>query len=199
MKYPEILDVSNVDEWKEKYLRKEFKSFEWDLMVNHPVPDVFEIAMFSEEFSDKFVENLQNLSFLQEKKWDTNINYLSLTNLGFDEFYTHLIRDYGYKIVQHFWHIHGQKWQNMNVSSAVVKMEPGQDLRLHHDFINITMVCQLYSNSEGGEFYFEKYEKKINLKQGHLYIFPGQITHRYGIRLVKNESKYFIKSYCNAS
>jgi predicted 2-oxoglutarate/Fe(II)-dependent dioxygenase YbiX len=87
----------------------------------------------------------------------------------------------------------------MNVDSAVVKMEPGQDLRLHHDFINITMVCQLDGNSEGGEFYFEKYGEKINLKQGHLYIFPGQITHRYGIRLVKNEPKYFIKSYCNAS
>lgn len=199
MKYPEILDVSNVDEWKEKYLRKEFKSFEWDLMVNHPVPDVFEIAMFTEEFSDKLVENIQNLSFLQQKKWETDINYISLTSLGFDTFYTHLVRDYAYKIVQHFWHIHGQKWQNMNVNSAVVKMEPGQDLRLHHDFINITMICQLDGNSEGGEFYFEKYGEKINLKQGHLYIFPGQITHRYGIRLVKNEPKYFIKSYCNAS
>jgi hypothetical protein len=188
-----------VDEWKEKYLRKEFKSFEWDLMVNEPVADVFEIAMFTEEFSDKMVENVQNLSFLKQKKWETEVNSLSLTNLGFDEFYTHLIRDYAYKIVQHFWHIHGQKWQNMNVDSSVVKMESGQDLRLHHDFTNITMVCQLDNNSKGGEFYFEKYGEKIELKQGHLYIFPGQITHRYGIRLVKNEPKYFIKSYCNAS
>ena len=199
MKYPEILDVSKVDEWKEKYLRKEFKSFEWDLMVNEPVSDGFEIAMFTEDFCDQLIENVRELSFMKEKKWDSTLNYLSLTNLGFDDFYTHLVRDYAYKIIQHFWHIHGQKWQNMNVESVIIRMDEGQDLRLHHDFINITMVCQLDSDSEGGDFYFDKYNQKVKLKQGHLYIFPGQITHRYGIKYIKNNPKYFIKSYCNAS
>ena len=71
------------------------------------------------------------------------------------------MRDYAYKIIQHFWHIHGQKWQNMNVESVIIRMDEGQDLRLHHDFINITMVCQLDNNSEGGDFYFDKYNQKV--------------------------------------
>lgn len=199
MKYPEILDMSNMDEWKEKYLRKELKSFEWDLMVNEPVPDVYEIPIFSEEFVQKLIENVKDLSFSETKQWDTDIKFIPLVNIGFNDFYIHLIRDYAYKIVQHFWHIHGQKWQNMNADSSIVKMDIGQDLRLHHDFNNITMVCQLDENSNGGEFFFEKYKSLLKLKPGSLYIFPGQITHRYGIRLVKDNPKYFIISYCNAS
>lgn len=199
MKYPEILDMSNMDEWKEKYLRKELKSFEWDLMVNEPVPDVYEIPIFSEEFVQKLIENVKDLSFSETKQWDTDIKFIPLVNIGFNDFYIHLIRDYAYKIVQHFWHIHGQKWQNMNADSSIVKMDVGQDLRLHHDFNNITMVCQLDENSNGGEFFFEKYKSLLKLKPGSLYIFPGQITHRYGIRLVKDNPKYFIISYCNAS
>lgn len=199
MKYPEILDMSNMDEWKEKYLRKELKSFEWDLMVNEPVPDVYEIPIFTEEFVQKLIENVQDLSFSETKQWDTDIKFMPLVNIGFNDFYLHLIRDYAYKIIQHFWHIHGQKWQNMNADSSIVKMDVGQDLRLHHDFNNITMVCQLDENSNGGEFFFEKYKSLLKLKPGSLYIFPGQITHRYGIRLVKDNPKYFIISYCNAS
>jgi hypothetical protein len=199
MKYPEILNLSDIDIWKEKYLRKEFKSFEWDLMVNEPVADVFEIPIFSDDFIEKLVENVKSSSYTQTFKWDSTINYIPLETIGFNDFYVHLIRDYAYKIVQHFWHIHGQKWQNMDADNSIVKMEVGQDLRLHHDFNNITMVCQLDTNSEGGEFYFEKYKTVLKLKPGSLYIFPGQITHRYGIRLVKTNPKYFIMSYCNAS
>lgn len=199
MKYPQILDVSDISVWKENYLRKEFKSFEWDLMVNEVAPDVLEVAMFSEDFCDKLLENIHNLTFLSEKKWESDYNYLSLINLGFDQFYTHLIRDYAYKIIQHFWHIHGKKWENMNVNSSIIRMNQGQDLRLHHDFTNIITICQLDNNSTGGEFYFDKYNEKIQLKQGHLYIFPGQITHRYGIKYIENNPKYFIKSHCNAS
>ena len=196
MKYPEILDSTNVDEWKEKYLRKEFKSFEWDLMVNKPIPDVFEIAMFNEEFCEKLIRNIQTNIFKPVEKWNSNLHTLPLDIIGFDQMYTHLVRDYGYKIIQHFWQINGQKWQNMDVDSSIFRMDKGDDLRLRHDFKNITMVCQLDSDSEGGEFYFEKYNKRIHLKQGHLYIFPGQITHRYGIRPIQKNSKYFIKSYC---
>ena len=33
MKYPEIFDFTNLEEWKLKYLRKEILSGEWDLMT----------------------------------------------------------------------------------------------------------------------------------------------------------------------
>ena len=63
MKYPEIYDWSDVEQWQEKYLRKELKSGEWDLMLNEPCPDVLEIPFFTEEFCDKLVDNLSEISW----------------------------------------------------------------------------------------------------------------------------------------
>ena len=69
MKYPEIFDFSNLDQWKEKYLTKEVLSKEWDLMTQEILPDVIEVPFFTEEFCDKFIENIKDFCvYILEKK-----------------------------------------------------------------------------------------------------------------------------------
>ena len=65
MKYPEIFETENLDLWFEKYLTKQAKSRESDLMVTEELPDVFSIPFFTQEFCDKFVENIKDLQFNQ--------------------------------------------------------------------------------------------------------------------------------------
>ena len=59
MVYPEIYDISNYDEWKKKFARKEIVTNEWDLICNEVATDIFEIPMFTSEYCDKLVENLK--------------------------------------------------------------------------------------------------------------------------------------------
>ena len=59
MVYPEIYDISNYDEWKKKFVRKEIVTNEWDLICNEVASDIFEIPMFTSEYCDKLVENLK--------------------------------------------------------------------------------------------------------------------------------------------
>lgn len=59
VKYPDIYDISNYDEWKKKFVRKEILTNEWDLICNEVSTDIFEIPMFTSEYCDKLVENLK--------------------------------------------------------------------------------------------------------------------------------------------
>ena len=100
-------------------------------------------------------------------------------------------------MMHHFWKVAGRGFREMEVSSELVTLEKGDDIRLHHDFVSITKLIKLDKNENGGELYFDKYQCSIKPKQGYMYIFPGQITHRYGVRMVKKgEIKYMI-NYCN--
>jgi hypothetical protein len=74
-------------------------------------------------------------------------------------------------------------------------MKEGQDIRLHHDYVDITCYIKFDSKSKGGEFVYPKYNSIIEPKQGHLYMFPGQITHRYGIKLISKGERYNLFSY----
>jgi len=197
MKYPEIFEIESFENWAEKYITKEARSLEWDLMVSEDLPDVLSIPFFTTEFCDKFVENIKDEQFHQFNRWGTSTDVLSLDRLNLMELFLFLITEYAYPMVNHFWKIHGKKWEKMNIDPQILKFRPNQDLRLHHDFCSMTMSCLLNDDSQGGEILFEKYGT-INMIQGHLYIFPGQITHRYGMKRVKDKDRYILNTYCYA-
>ena len=73
MKYPEIFDTEDFDSWKEKYLRKELLSMEWDLMLREPYSDVFEVPFFTQEFCDKFIENMETFEMDEINRWGTTM------------------------------------------------------------------------------------------------------------------------------
>jgi hypothetical protein len=59
----------------------------------------------------------------------------------------------------------------------------------------MTCYIKLASNSKGGVFVYPNSNSIIEPKQGHLYMFPGQITHRYGIKLKSKGARYNLFSY----
>lgn len=198
MKYPEVFDIEIIEDWVQSFLTKEVRSEEWDLMVTEELPDVFSIPFFTTEFCDKFVSNIKELKYHQFNRWGTPTDVISLDRLELMDLSLHLVTNYLWQICQHFWRVNGKKWEEMNIDPQVLRFSPDQDLRLHHDFCNITMTCLLDDESEGGELVFPKYGT-LKMKQGRFYIFPGQITHRYGMRKIKYKNRYLLNIYCYAS
>jgi len=197
MKYPEIFDFSDMDAWKLKYLRKELLSNEWDLMVTKPIDDVFEIPFFTQEFCDKFVENIQDSDWVGIDRWGTKVDAIHAKDFYFDNVIKMLVADYVFSITYHFWRTEGKRWKEIKSDNLILKLNKNQDIRLHHDFVNITTFTKMDSNSTGGELVFPKYDGIINPVQGHIYIFPGQITHRYGVRNISEGERYYMVSYLN--
>jgi hypothetical protein len=197
MKHPEIFDFTNVERWKNLCMRKEAISKEWDLMVNNPCTDVLEIPFFTEEFCDKFLENIEDEEVTVNNKWGSMLKTYTFNGHSFYQDYYDVIEEYGFEMMHHFWKVAGRGFREMDVKSELITLEKGDDIRLHHDFVNITKLIKFDKNENGGELYFDKYQCLIKPKQGYMYIFPGQITHRYGVRMVKNGNIKYMINYCN--
>ena len=196
MKYPEIFNTEDFDAWKEKYLRKELMSMEWDLMLREPYDDIFEVPFFTQEFCDKFIENMETFEMDEINRWGTTMLGVYAENIDFKETILKLVSEYIFSIAGHEWHTYGKKWQEMDVDSTILTMREGQELRPRHDFVSISNYIRLDSDSTGGELLFTKKGNVINPVQGNLYMFPGQITHRYGIKRVKSGTRVFLMNYC---
>ena len=196
MKYPEIFDTEDFEAWKLKYLRKELLSMEWDLMLREPYTDIFEVPFFTQEFCDKFIENMETFEMDEINRWGTTMMGVYLADIGFKETMQKLISEFIYSMSGHEWHTYGKKWEEMNVESMVLTMREGQDMRPRHDFVSISTYTRFDSDSTGGELLFTKKGDVINPVQGNLYMFPGQITHRYGIKRVKSGTRVFLMNYC---
>ncbi len=196
MRYPEIFETKDFDAWKEKYLRKELLSMEWDLMLREPFDDVFEVPFFTQEFCDKMVENLKSIPHDEIERWGTNMMGVLLEDINLKETMQLLVSQYVYSISGHEWHTYGKKWEEMNIESMILTMEEGQDLRPHHDFVSISNYIRLDNDSKGGEIVFTKNAHVLEPIQGNLYMYPGQITHRYGIRRIKEGRRIFLMNYC---
>tara|TARA_R110000803_G_scaffold6730_1_gene21657 strand:- start:1750 stop:2349 length:600 start_codon:yes stop_codon:yes gene_type:complete len=196
MLYPEIFDTKDYDAWKRKYLRKELLSKEWDLMLREPFSDFFEVPFFTEEFCDKFIINMEDIKLKPIDRWGTEMNGTNLENIRLMDTMKKLVEEFCHSIASHEWHTYGKKWQEMNISSMLLTMDENQDLRPRHDFVSISNYIRLDNDSEGGELVFTKSGNVINPKKGHLLIFPGQVTHRYGIRKIKKGKRVFLMNYC---
>ena len=197
-KFPDMFDVTDKESWKSKNIRKEFLSQEWDMMVQEIAPDLFEFPFLNVDFCDNFVSVLKESKWDQINRWGTPVYSDNLKTFNLDEMMTHLVHEYVFGIVQKEWHLEGQKWKSLQPDNNIMKLVEGQDIRMHHDYVHISLYCQLDGNSKGGELIFDKYGKTITPKQGYMYMYPGQLTHRYGIKRVSKGDNYFLMSYCTS-
>jgi hypothetical protein len=195
--YPDLFDVSDIDVWKNRNIRKEFLSYEWDMMVQEVAPDVFEFPLFNNKFCDDFVKVLKTINWDQVNRWGTPVDSSNLKVFGLNDVMIHIVHDYIFSIVQKEWHLEGKKWQLMQPDNNILKLKDGQEMRMHHDYNHISLYCKLDSDSGGGELVFDKYNEVINPKQGYVYMYPGQITHRYGMRRVEGD-RHFLMTYCTS-
>ncbi len=196
--YPDMFDDSDFDLWKSRNIRKEFLSYEWNMMVQEVAPDVFEFPFFNTKFCDNLVEILKSINWDQVNRWGTPVFSTNLKKFNLEKIMTHLVHDYIFSIVQKEWHLEGKKWKLLQPDNNVLKLQQGQEIRAHHDDVHISMYCKLDDNSEGGDLVFEKYGKTIAPKQGYIYMYPGQITHRYGMKRVDKNDRYFLMTYCTS-
>ena len=145
-----------------------------------------------------FLENVKDEKLVVGNKWGSLLKTYEFNNHSFYQDYYDVIEEYGFEMMNHFWGVAGRGFRQMNVKSELLTFDKGDDIRLHHDFFNITKLIKFDKNEDnGGEIYFDKYQCTINPKQGHMYIFPGQITHRYGVKMVKEGSVKYMINYCN--
>ena len=196
--YPDMLDDSDFNLWKSRNIRKEFLSYEWNMMVQEVAPDVFEFPFFNTKFCDDLVEILKTINWDQVNRWGTPVFSTNLKKFNLEKIMTHLVHDYIFSIVQKEWHLEGKKWKLLQPDNNVLKLQEGQEIRMHHDDVHISMYCKLDDESKGGDLVFEKYGKTIVPKQGYIYMYPGQITHRYGMKRVDKNDRYFLMTYCTS-
>jgi hypothetical protein len=196
--YPDMFDDSDFDLWKSRNIRKEFLSYEWNMMVQEVAPDVFEFPFFNTKFCDNLVEILKTINWDQVNRWGTPVFSTNLKKFNLEKIMTHLVHDYIFSIVQKEWHLEGKKWKLLQPDNNVLKLQEGQEIRMHHDDVHISMYCKLDDDSKGGDLVFEKYGKTIVPKQGYIYMYPGQITHRHGMKIVDKNDRYFLMTYCTS-
>lgn len=185
LKYPEIYDISEIDKWISTYVRKELVTTEWDLISNEVAPDVYQIPFFTEEFCDKLVENS-----IEEKGQQITLWGHEAEEIGINDSIHEVIKNlFVTKLVHaffHHWSIDLPTFQRLELVNRYFRLQKNQDLRPRHDSSIITCYIKLDSDSEGGELYFPKYNYTLKPKQGHIYFFPGRVTHRYGINFIKS-------------
>jgi hypothetical protein len=185
MKYPEIYNTEDIEVWKQTYMRKEILTSEWDLICHEVSTDVFEIPTLTNEFCDKFVENNKEVEGESIMLWGNSCDDVKYPS-SFDEIMVGIVRDNIINALHHLWTIDVPSFQKMTLDNHLVRFNKNQDLRVRHDSCLITSYMKMDSDSTGGELFFPKYDFTLKPKQGHLYFFPGRLTHRYGINLIKS-------------
>jgi hypothetical protein len=185
MKYPEIYNIEDIEVWKQTYMRKEILTNEWDLICHEVSTDVFEIPTLTNEFCDKFVEDNKEVEGEAIMLWGNSCDDVKYPS-NFDEIMVGIIRDNVINALHHLWTIDVPSFQKMTLDNHLVRFNKNQDLRVRHDSCLITCYMKMDSDSTGGELFFPKYDFTLKPKQGHLYFFPGRLTHRYGINLIKS-------------
>ena len=183
-KYPELFDQKDMEKWNSNFLRKEIISEEWDLILWEVGPDIYEVPMFTSEFCDKFLDNFSNIKGDQIKAWNHDCEFINIEP-EIIRVISNIITKLGYNAMSHVWKVPPNTFSTLREKYSYVRFKKNQDLRIRHDSFMITGLVRFDENSDGGELYFPKYDYTLNPNQGSLYFFPGRITHRYGINLVK--------------
>lgn len=184
--YPEILDLSDIESWVQKYLRKEVLTKEWDLSLWEISQDIFEIPLFTPEFCDKFVMNCEDNSSEIIEHWGHKCERVESPS-ELKQIMDFIIEKFMVDAFYHVWKVDTNSVKKMDWIHSYLRFYKNQDLRIRHDETFITIYMNFDSSLKGGDLFFPKYDFTLTPKQGHAYFYPGRLTHRYGITMVKSE------------
>ena len=200
---PPILDTKDWESWKNKYLYKTTLSKQWDLLVDEPIPFVYNIPLFNEKFCKEAIELAESLDAWTENRHDNYpTNDVLLPELGLDDIYNRLLQEFVYPLCIYKYSLEGKGWDNMVSENFLARYSTDKQpsLALHHDFSNISAVVTLNEEFDGGGTYFPYFKETLNPSRiGTLSIHPGQITHRHGGRPIYSGKRYIIVSFMRNS
>lgn len=196
--YP-ILDTSDWEAWKEKYINLSVSKHEFDLMVSDRGDNVFEFPLFTPQFCREAIalaESKDNWTIDRHEFYPTND--VLLQDIGLDEIYNRVLDEVVRPLAIHLWNLEGEAWHGFSNENFMARYttERQSHLSLHHDRSHLTMVIKLNNEFGGGGTWFPQYQKLSNPEQvGTAVLHPGMITHRHGARPITNGKRYIIVSF----
>ena len=194
-----LLDTSDWEAWKQRWLSYEALTKEWDLIVDEPIMNVFTFPLFNEDFCKKVIEYAND-----KDEWETDrhdyyptIDVL-LEKIGLDEAYARVLKEYADECAIHMWGLEGKNWRNLKSENFMIKYteEKQGHLSLHHDYSDLSYVVALNEDYKGGGTYFLRQKALHKGKTGHISLHPGAISHKHGGRPVHKGERYIIVSFC---
>lgn len=197
--YYEVLDDSDWEAWKSKYINLTLLKGEYDLMVDDLGDNIFEFPLFTERFCKEIVSLAE-----AENKWTEDRHEYYPTNdvlcedLGLQEIYQRVINEIVCPLCIHIWDLQSSTWSDMPAENFVVRYTTVKQshLSLHHDSSDITMVVKLNDEFDGGGTWFPRSKILANPERvGTASIHPGQITHKHGARPIYSGKRYVLISF----
>jgi hypothetical protein len=197
--YFEILDDSDWDAWKEKYVNMSLAKGEYDLMVSDRGDNVYEFPLFTPKFCAEAIalaEAKDEWTIDRHEYYPTND--VLLQEIGLDDIYNRVLDEVVRPLAIHLWNLEGEAWDKFSNENFMARYTTNRQshLSLHHDRSHLTMVIKLNDEFSGGGTWFPKYQKLSNPKEiGTAVLHPGMITHRHGARPITLGSRYITVSF----
>ena len=203
MEYYEILDVSDWDAWKAKYLNHTMAKGEYDLMLDDLGNNIYEFQLFTEKFCREAIalaESMDKWTLDRHEFYPTND--VLLNEIGLDEIYNRVIAEVISPLCIHIWTLEGEGWSPLKSENFLARYTTDRQshLALHHDYSHITMVVKLNDAFEGGGTWFPKYKTLSNpARIGTATLHPGFVTHLHGARPIYSGKRYICVSFMQNS
>lgn len=197
--YFEILDTTDWDGWKLKYVNQSMLKGEYDLMVDDIGHNVFEFPLFTEKFCKEAIalsEALNKWTIDRHEFYPTND--VLLQDIGLQDAYHQVLKEVVYPLCIHLWTLEGKGWDNMFSENFLARYTTDRQshLSLHHDFSHVTMVVKLNDEFDGGGTWFPKYNLLSNPERvGVATLHPGMVTHLHGARPIYAGKRYICVSF----
>lgn len=197
--YFEILDTSDWEAWKEKYINHTLSKGEYDLMIDDIGHNVYEFQLFTEKFCKEAIalaEAKDNWTIDRHEFYPTND--VLLQDIGLQDIYHRVLKEVVYPLCIHIWTLEGHGWSDMFSENFLARYTTDRQshLSLHHDFSHVTMVVKLNDEFEGGGTWFPKYNLLSNPKRvGTATLHPGMVTHLHGARPIYSGKRYICVSF----
>ena len=197
--YFEILDDSDWELWKSKYLNHTLSKGEYDLMIDDIGNNIYEFPLFTDKFCKEAValaETLDKWTLDRHEFYPTND--VLLPEIGLNKIYSRVLQEVVYPICIHLWRLDGHGWLTMFSENFMARytMDRQSHLSLHHDFSHVTMVVKLNDEFDGGGTWFPKYKTLSNpRKVGTATLHPGMVTHLHGARPITAGKRYVCVSF----
>jgi hypothetical protein len=173
---------------------------EWDLILDEVASDIYSWPLLNKSFCNHIISKAETSG-----KWTQNrhkfypTNDILLENLGMDEIYNEILREYVYSAAIHKWNLVGKPWEELKFENFIIKYTPDNQshLSLHHDHSKVTAILTLNEDFEGGGTYFERQKFLLKTPTGNVSIHPGNITHRHGARPITSGTRYVLVTFAN--
>ena len=197
--YYEILDDSDWEAWKLKYLNLSVAKGEFDLMVDDLGDNIYELPLFTPKFCKEAIalaEAKDEWTIDRHEFYPTND--VLLPELGLNDIYNRVLDEVIRPLSIHLWNLEGKSWDAFSNENFMARYttERQSHLSLHHDRSHLTLVIKLNDGFSGGGTWFPKYQKLINPEVvGTASLHPGMVTHRHGARPITMGKRYIIVSF----